>query len=84
MQPVTGMVILPATIKMLFDWLILGQVLELYPAAAVLGPRHIVKKRKRPVLLAEAALGMDVGEYYRNGKRWWFRHQEEGGNRRSM
>jgi site-specific recombinase XerC len=29
----------------------------------------------------EAALGMDVGNYYPNGKRWWFRLQEKGVSR---
>jgi integrase/recombinase XerD len=93
-----------ATLRMLFDWLILGRVLEINPAAAVRGPAHVVKKGKTPVLNAEAArqlldgigdgdlirlrdraligvclysfarieaaLGMDVGDYYPNGKRW--------------
>ena len=39
-----------ATIRMLFDWLILGQVVELNPAQAVRGPKHVVKKGKTPVL----------------------------------
>ncbi len=43
-----------ATLKMLFDWLILGHVLELNPAAAVRGPKHIVEKGKPPIRSAEA------------------------------
>ncbi len=39
-----------ATIRMLFDWLITGQVVELNPAHAVRGPKHVVKKGKTPVL----------------------------------
>jgi site-specific recombinase XerD len=39
-----------AAIRMLFDWLILGQVLSMNPAAAVLGPTHVVKTGKTPVL----------------------------------
>jgi integrase len=35
---------------MLFDWLIVGQVVELNPAQAVRGPKHVVKKGKTPVL----------------------------------
>ena len=35
-----------AAIRMLFDWLIVGQ----NPAAAVRGPKHVVKKGKTPVL----------------------------------
>ena len=37
-----------ATIRMLFDWLIIGQVVELNPAQAVRGPKHVVKKGKTP------------------------------------
>jgi site-specific recombinase XerD len=39
-----------AAIRMLFDWLILGQVLPMNPAAAVRGPTHVVKTGKTPVL----------------------------------
>ena len=35
---------------MLFDWLITGQVLPANPAAAVRGPKHVVKTGKTPVL----------------------------------
>jgi integrase/recombinase XerD len=107
-----------ATIRMLFDWLIVGQVVELNPAQAVRGPKHVVKKGKTPVLnedearallksidgedpvscrdraliavclysfaRIEAALGMDVEDYYPQGKRWWFRLREKGGKRHDM
>ncbi len=39
-----------ATIRMLFDWMIIGQVVELNPAQAVRGPKHVVKNGKTPVL----------------------------------
>src|ERR1700733_10673336 len=39
-----------AAIRMLFDWLIVGQVVNQNPAAAVRGPKHVVKKGKTPVL----------------------------------
>ena len=39
-----------AAIRMLFDWLITGQVLPTNPAAAVRGPKHVVKTGKTPVL----------------------------------
>lgn len=42
-----------ATIRMLFDWLVTGQVVDSNPAHAVRGPKHIVKKGKTPVLTAE-------------------------------
>jgi hypothetical protein len=32
-----------AGIRMLFDWLVVGQVMPMNPAAAVRGPRHSVK-----------------------------------------
>jgi site-specific recombinase XerD len=107
-----------ATIRMLFDWLIVGQVVELNPAQAVRGPKHVVKKGKTPVLSEdeartllksikrrdvvslrdralvavclysfariEAALGMDVEDYYPQGKRWWFRLREKGGKHHEM
>lgn len=44
-----------ATLRMLFDWLIVGQVLEINPAAAVRAAKHVVKKGKTPVLTAEEA-----------------------------
>jgi integrase/recombinase XerD len=107
-----------ATIRMLFDWLILGHIVTINPAQAVRGPKHVVKKGKMPVLgedeardlissitgedlvslrdraliavclysfaRIEAALGMDVEDYYPQGKRWWFRLHEKGGKRHDM
>jgi integrase/recombinase XerD len=42
-----------AAIRMLFDWLVTGQVVPANPAHSVRGPRHSVKKGKTPVLSAE-------------------------------
>jgi Phage integrase, N-terminal SAM-like domain len=39
-----------AAVRMLFDWLITGQVVPMNPAAAVRGPKHVVKAGKTPVL----------------------------------
>lgn len=39
-----------AAVRMLFDWLITGQVVPMKPAAAVRGPKHVVKTGKTPVL----------------------------------
>jgi site-specific recombinase XerD len=39
-----------AAIRMLFDWLILGQIVPMNPAAAVRGPKHVVRKGKTPIL----------------------------------
>lgn len=102
-----------AAIRMLFDWLVIGQVMPGNPAASVRGPRHVVKKGKTPVLSAgearqlldsidastvaglrdraliatmcysfarvSAAVGMDIGDFYPQGKRMWFRLHEKGG-----
>jgi site-specific recombinase XerD len=42
-----------AAIRMLFDWLVTGQVIPQNPAHAVRGPRYSVKKGKASVLSAE-------------------------------
>jgi site-specific recombinase XerD len=39
-----------AAVRMLFDWLVVGQVVPMNPAAAVRGPKHVVKTGKTPVL----------------------------------
>jgi len=39
-----------AAVRMLFDWLITGQIVPVNPAAAVRGPKHVVKTGKTPVL----------------------------------
>ncbi len=102
-----------AAIRMLFDFLVVGQVLPFNPAASVRGPKHVVNKGKTPVLSAEearqlldsidtgkigglrdraliglmvfsfarvsAAIGMNVEDYYPQGRRMWFRLHEKGG-----
>lgn len=44
-----------AAIRMLFDWLVVGQVIGTNPAHAVRGPRHVVVKGRTPVLNREEA-----------------------------
>jgi len=44
-----------AALRMLFDWLVVGQVMPMNPASSVRGPRHSVRKGKTPVLAAEEA-----------------------------
>ncbi|MBX9623328.1 MAG: site-specific integrase [Gemmataceae bacterium] len=44
-----------AAVRMLFDWLVTGQVLATNPAASVRGPMHVVKRGKTPVLDADQA-----------------------------
>ena len=39
-----------AAIRMLFDWLVVGQVIPTNPASSVRGPTHVVKTGKTPVL----------------------------------
>lgn len=42
-----------AAIRMLFDWLVTGQVVPFNPAASVRGPRYSIRKGKTPVLSAQ-------------------------------
>lgn len=42
-----------AAVRMLFDWLIVGQVIPSNPAGAVRGAAHVVKRGKTPVLTRE-------------------------------
>lgn len=44
-----------AALRMLFDYLVIGQVLPINPASSVRGPKHVVKKGSTPVLSAEEA-----------------------------
>ena len=44
-----------AAIRMLFDWLVVGQVIAMNPATSVRGPKHSVRKGKTPVLTAHEA-----------------------------
>jgi integrase/recombinase XerD len=44
-----------AAIRMLFDWLVTGQVVATNPAHSVHGPKHVVKRGKTTVLKAEEA-----------------------------
>ena len=41
-----------AGLRMLFDWLVVGQIIPANPASAVRGPKHSVRKGKTPVLTA--------------------------------
>ena len=44
-----------AAIRMLFDWLVTGRIIDVNPAHAVRGPKYVVKKGKTPVLTAVEA-----------------------------
>ena len=44
-----------AALRMLFDWLVIGHVIEVNPAHAVRGLKHVVRKGKTSVLTAEEA-----------------------------
>jgi len=44
-----------AALRMLFDWLVVGHVLDVNPAHAVRGPKHRVKKGKTPALNRDEA-----------------------------
>jgi len=44
-----------AAIRVLFNWLVVRQVIAMNPASSVRGPKHRVKKGKTPLLTAEEA-----------------------------
>jgi site-specific recombinase XerD len=44
-----------AAVRMLFDWLVIGQIVPVNPAAAVRGPKHVVNRGKTPVLKSDEA-----------------------------
>ena len=107
-----------AGIRMLFDWLVVGHIVETNPAQSVRGPKYVVKKGKTPILSPEeareliesirtdtvvglrdraliglliysfarvsAALSMNVGDYFPQGKRWWLRLHEKGGKQHEI
>jgi site-specific recombinase XerC len=50
-----------AAIRMLFDWLVVGQIVPTNPASAVRGPKHSIKKGKTPVFFVDethSAIGL--------------------------
>ena len=65
-----------AAVRMLFDWLVVGQVLAVNPAHAVRGPKHVVKRGKTPVLIADEARAPDrkhPGRQEDHPTRWYER-----------
>jgi site-specific recombinase XerD len=50
-----------ACLRMLFDWLVTGQILPTNPAHSVRGPRHSVHKGSTPVLSSEEATALLEG-----------------------
>ena len=44
-----------SAIRMLFDYLVIGQIVSTNPAASVRGPKYVVKRGKTPVLRPEQA-----------------------------
>lgn len=48
-----------AAIRMVFDYLVLGQVVAANPAAAVRGPKYSTKRGKTPVLSSDEAQLLD-------------------------
>ena len=56
-----------AALRMLFDWLVTGHVMDVNPVHSVRGPKYVVKKGKTPVLTAdEASELLDHIEIVRN------------------
>jgi len=50
-----------AAIRMLFDWLVVGQILPTNPAHAVRGPKHVVHRGKTPFLTEDQARRLLAG-----------------------
>ena len=50
-----------AAVRMLYDWLVVGQVVRGNPASVVRGPKHVVKRGKTPVLSPEEARELFTG-----------------------
>jgi site-specific recombinase XerD len=50
-----------ACIRMLFDWLVIGQIMPTNPAHSVRGPRHSVTKGVTPVLSSEETTALLTG-----------------------
>jgi site-specific recombinase XerD len=107
-----------SALRMLFDWLVVHQVVAHNPTDAVRGPKLSVTEGKTPNLPAEevavliesiptdtlvglrdraliglmaytfarvgAALAMNVGDYYPEGKQWSVRLREKGGKRKQI
>ena len=107
-----------SSLRMLFDWLLVHQVMRENPATAVRGPKLSVTEGKTPNLPAEevaqliesiptntlvglrdraliglmaytfarvgAALSMNVGDYFPQGKQWSVRLREKGGKRKQI
>lgn len=100
-----------AAIRMMFDWLVVGQIMRINPAHAVRGPKHVVYQGLTPILdveqmktlldsidtsqivglrdraliglmtatfgRIEAALSMNVTDYFQSGKHWSIRLHEK-------
>jgi site-specific recombinase XerD len=107
-----------AAIRMLFDYLVTGQIIPMNPASSVRGPKFVVKRGKTLVLTSKearelldsidtstvvglrdraligtmvytfarvsAVIGMEVEDYYQNGRRCWIRLHEKGGKRHDV
>jgi site-specific recombinase XerC len=57
-----------AAVRMIFDYLVLGQVVAVNPAAAVRGPKYSTQRGKTPVLSAEEAVNFSTASIRRT---WW-------------
>jgi site-specific recombinase XerD len=82
-----------AAIRMLFDWLVVGQVMPNNPASSVRGPKHVVKTGIDRALIGlmvfsfariGAALGMKVEDVFTQSRRLWVRLREKGGKAHAM
>jgi integrase/recombinase XerD len=76
-----------AALRMLFDWMVIGQVLAMNPAHAVRGPKHTQRKIALMVYTfarVGAAVAMKVEDFFVQGRRGWVRLHEKGGKEHEM
>ena len=55
-----------AAVRMLFDWLITGQIVPMNPASAVRGPKHVVQPRARHLECVAIADGITAPSRHRS------------------
>ncbi len=58
-----------AALRMLFDWMVVGQVLPVNPAHAVRGPKHSRRRGKTPVLQVDEARTQSQRDQPKDGLR---------------
>ncbi len=67
-----------AALRMLFDWLVIGQVMGANPATSVRGPKYVVNKGKTPVLTeAEARALIEEIDHHTDAEGHWVEKERD-------